>query len=138
MKQQTIERLSKHLIKNHEIYLDDEELESIASSVLDDLVQFENVGYFTRRLEFNPREKAFHDQWLEENKPLRYVNHGNGLLQDLFFDRDENKKLKCFLEINKRDREIVATVIQWLGTNIGFNFLETVLKIAGYKIEKIK
>lgn len=131
MENKIIEKLSLHLIKNHNLLLDDEELELIISTVDDSTTHSENIGYFTHRLDFNEKEKAFHDKWLEINEPKRGFNHGHGCLQDLFFDT----KGKCLVEITKRDREIVATVIQWLGSNIGFNFLEETLKEAGYKIE---
>jgi hypothetical protein len=137
MGQQSIEGLAKHLIEHHNLNLDDEQLEAIQSNILDGLIQAENVGYFTKRLEHNPKETAFHDQWIKENRPLSWVNSGHGLLQDLFFERQENQKWKCIVEINKRDREIVATVIQWLGTNMGICFLETTLRSVGYKIVKI-
>ena len=43
-------------------------------------------------------------------------------------------------KITKRDRMIVATVIQWLGTNIGRCFLETAFRKAGWtlKMEPIR
>ncbi len=49
-----------------------------------------------------------------------------------------DKDRKPIFHITKNDRVIVATVIQWLGTNIGFNFLERTLKKCGYKIVKIE
>ena len=131
MENKTVNKLSLHLISNHNISLDDEELESIIAVVDDSGTHSENIGYFTHRLEFNDTEKAFHDKWLEINEPKRGFNYGHGTLQDLFFDQ----KGKCLVELTKRDREIVATVIQWLGSNIGFSFLQETLKEVGYKIE---
>lgn len=38
--------------------------------------------------------------------------------------------------VTKREAEVAATVIQWLGTNVGFCWLETVLKSCGYSLVK--
>ena len=102
-----------------------------------------NLGVFTNRLDFDKRglEKAFSEKWRKENdkKRRRGLNFGLGILQDLFyyphfqFHDSMNKPL---LEVTKRERVIVATVIQWLGTNVGLSFLEEVLKESGYKIVK--
>lgn len=115
-------------------------LEEMAYSALRDIEHKQNVGINLNRLEHNDREKAFHDQWLKENDPLLYINYGNGILQDLFL-RSERIGLgadTCIHKINQRDREIVATVIQWLGSNIGMCFLEESLKRCGYKITQLK
>lgn len=36
-----------------------------------------------------------------------------------------------------RDRQIAATVIQWLGTNVGMCFLDQALARAGYRVVRI-
>ena len=36
----------------------------------------------------------------------------------------------------ERDRIVAATVIQWLGSNVGFGFLEEALRKCGYRIER--
>ena len=41
-------------------------------------------------------------------------------------------------DATKREAEVAATVIQWLGTNVGFVFLEEVLKEAGYAVQKVE
>lgn len=104
-----------------------------------------NLGWKTNRLEYDPHdiENAFSSIWQKHNIKERGINYGNGILQDLFFESSGNP-LSVFnptvkhLKINNRDRLIVATVIQWLGTNVGFCFLREVLKKAGYNIVKIK
>ena len=45
---------------------------------------------------------------------------------------------KWGVDINERDRMIVATVIQWLGSNVGFSFLHETLKDFGYIIVEKK
>jgi hypothetical protein len=95
-----------------------------------------NVGISVKRLEHNEREKAFYEQWLQENSPVTGVNSGHGILQDLFIDSGDvvGFKRKVIEEINNRDRMIVATVIQWLGSNCGMCFLGEALEKFGARI----
>ena len=125
-------KLEKILVE-HGIYLDYEELESITYDIIKEYKEGYNVGLFPERVEFNPREKAFANEWQKENEILCYVNQGRGTLQNLMYDKNN----KPIFYITDNDRVIVATVIQWLGTNIGFDFLERALKGCGYKIVKI-
>lgn len=100
-----------------------------------------NLGFHTHRLNFDNSdlENAFSEKWAKENKPDRALNYGGGILQDLFY-RPEAAGFKLFtpkraLEITNRDRMVAATVVQWLGSNVGFCFLEECLKKAGYSIK---
>lgn len=70
------------------------------------------------------RELAFHEQWVKEQD-------GTGIL----FSHLSNLG---FLPMTQRDATLAATLIQWLGTNVGFAFLEDALKRAGFKIVKIE
>ena len=99
-----------------------------------------NVGIDSKRLPYNPREQAFHDQWKQENAPVSGVNNGHGILQDLFIERDNPMAFSRTVheEISKRDRMIVATVIQWLGSNCGMCFLNEALERFGAKIVETK
>lgn len=115
------------------IYLDWEELQTIEKKIINEHIESFNQGLFPERTEFNNKEKAFSETWKKENKIESHVNQGQGTLQNLMFDRNNEP---CYY-ITKNDRVIVATVIQWLGTNIGFNFLERSLKKCGYKIVAI-
>ena len=103
-----------------------------------------NISWRHNRLQFSchstDREKAFSDAWIKENTNRRGIDYGYGLLQDSFCDTDD---IGCFTynvlhKITKRERVIVATIIQWLGTNCGWCWLGMVLKNAGYKIVPIK
>lgn len=105
----------------------------------------QNKGYLFHRTEFkNPlfpdqinREKVFAENWIEENKRRRGVNFGYGILQDLFIESDKIWWFypgRIVARINPRDRFIVATVIQWLGTNVGFSFLVKCLNQCGYDV----
>lgn len=82
------------------------------------------------------REKAFFIEWRKANKPVSFINYGYGVLQDLFLDRTGNFFIHCETKITPRDRYLVATVMQWLGTNCGWCFLGECLKRMGYKIVK--
>lgn len=59
-----------------------------------------NVGKHTHRLKSNPRERIA-------------AELGNG---------------KDPVEVSDRDREVAATVIQWLGSPVGNNFLRELLE----------
>lgn len=98
-----------------------------------------NRGYMYRRVFYNEREKAFADQWEKECRPIRGINFGQGILQDLFFEqRGPFNNVKAVLWITYRDRYVVATIVQWLGSNCGMSFLHESLKRFGYKITKIE
>jgi hypothetical protein len=98
-----------------------------------------NKGLFHERINHNPREKAFAETWEHENeRPDKFaVDHGYGTLQNLFttgHKYDIMDPLKWVLEITDHDKYIVATVVQWLGSNVGMSFLHTALKKCGYTI----
>jgi hypothetical protein len=76
----------------------------------------------------SPKEKILADEWEKENDE-------SNLLQKLFISGNIMDE-KMDLKIAKRDRMVVATVIQWLGSNVGFCFLETCLNKMGYKLVK--
>lgn len=57
----------------------------------------------------NPREVAFAEQWKLENRTGRTLDH-------------------IIPHYNDRDEMIAATVIQWLGSNVGIAFLQDVIK----------
>jgi hypothetical protein len=101
-----------------------------------------NLGWRTDRLNYDPNdiENAFSQHWQNENKGRLGTNFGQGILQDLFFRRTEvfkgHETYQLFHKVSNKERLIVATVIQWLGTNVGFCFLREVLDKTGYKIVK--
>lgn len=117
-------------LNEHKIYLDYEELRQIESKIINEHIESFNEGLFHERTKTNDREKAFSDLWKKENKIESWINQGYGTLQNIVMDHEQ----KPLFYITKNDRIIVATVVQWLGTNIGFNFLERALKKCGYKI----
>jgi hypothetical protein len=114
------------------VFLDLDELESIENDVVNEWKESFNEGLFYERTKFNKKEKVFSDEWKEQNKIQHHINYGYETLQCLMIGKDR----KPLYYITQNDRVIVATVIQWLGTNIGFYFLEKALKKCGYKIVK--
>ena len=74
-------------------------------------------------LDWNNPEKTFALSWSSEAKHL----------ETLLTNSRFNLKVKVTNEI----RVSVATVMQWLGTNIGWEFLKSTLKKEGYKIVKV-
>ena len=85
------------------------------------------------------KEKVFISRWQKENKKRPAINFGQGILQDLFIENNEQFNApKMILKIKPVHRYIVATVIQWLGTNCGFAFLIECLNECGYTLKRIE
>lgn len=121
--------LVKDYLNHIEMFPDDEELERIKNLAVKQYDWEQNKGYRHSRIEHNPREKAFYEQWLHENKPQAGIGSGYGILQDLFIESTLSPLSGKTIEIiTPRDRMIVATVIQWLGSNVGISFLGAALK----------
>ena len=82
-----------------------------------------NKGKNANRLEANPVEKKFAEAWDEMNDLSRQGSLGtlNWLLaEDPNWPKDG--------EVTPRDRMVAATVIQWLGSNLGQYFLGQIKK----------
>ncbi len=88
-----------------------------------------NVGYLVERARHSIKERAFAETWIKWNTP-DYTNID--LVQRLFMRKEEGKPPRLIL--STRERFIIATVIQWLGTNHGFSFINRVLEFCGYEI----
>lgn len=100
-----------------------------------------HVSIDAKRRRWNVREEAFARLWEHENRPQKGINFGCGILQDLMFEPGHAFTLysaKCRHIIRNRDAAIVATVVQWLGTNVGFGFLEHALRMMGKRIVDIE
>lgn len=95
------------------------------------------------------REAAFARCWMRWNHPrLRAgTNYGLGVLVDLVGVDCRNahspglgggyKRGPCW-PVRRRDCQVAATVVQWLGTNIGMCFLEEALQRAGFRLVQIQ
>jgi hypothetical protein len=85
-----------------------------------------NKGLQQYRFKDNPMEKAFAEAWEEQNVSI----HDRGTL-DYLLAKDCNRPCG---EVTQRDREVAATVIQWLGSPVGQNFVSEVM--GGLKIKR--
>jgi len=82
-------------------------------------VVMDHKGLRTCRLSREPLEKAFAEAWEKENK--RAVGHS---LLDWLLAADPNNPKG---EVSQRDATVAATIVQWLGTHVGQNFLRKVM-----------
>lgn len=93
----------------------------------------DHVGYFFEHRTRGDyaqarRERGFAKQWREEND--------SGLNRRSLPDQLLANQPDFELPLSRRERRLVATVVQWLGSSVGFCFLEQALKRGGYRIEK--
>lgn len=82
-------------------------------------------GYFNR-------ERVFARRWVKENHPPCWLNGGIGILQGIL-DPDCGSSSPV-PEITQAEAAAAATVIQWLGSNCGWSFLEECIRKCGYRI----
>lgn len=89
----------------------------------------------------NPREVAFAEQWQSEHAYSDLLGQlflvpategTQGAERDWVLGASYCKPLGYPTE---RDRIVAATVVQWLGSNIGMGYLREALGKCGYKIE---
>jgi hypothetical protein len=76
-------------------------------------------GKMQHRLKQNPLEQKFALEWEKINSGIQ--RHG---ILDYLLAEDNNRPLN---EVSDRDREVAATVIQWLGSPVGKNFLYRII-----------
>jgi len=78
-----------------------------------------NRGKNTHRFKDNPLEERYAKAWesinTDRNSTIEYI-----------LARDINKPQQG--EVSKRDREVAASVIQWLGSPVGNSFVREVLE----------
>ena len=90
--------------------------------------------------EYVNREQVFAEAWERENIP----SGGDfGILQDNLFKDLEGRTLgdiafgwgrRLVFKVTGRERVIVATIVQWLGSNVGWCFLEGCIRACGYRL----
>lgn len=97
-------------------------------------------GLHRQRLEYpceqTTREQAFADTWEryagKEHNALRHLMLvGRQDPLSIFGDQRE-----AAISLTQEHATLAATVVQWLGTNVGFGFLEEALRGAGYRVVK--
>ena len=127
-------------------------------------IQRQNMGVNWKRT-FFPKggvrpnlELVFMEEWDKENSPTPWINGGipltrllmrSQLKEALSYDgegRDDTRRDDLFdgrdnrvevFRIGRRENQIIATIIQWLGSNVGFAFLERCLRRAGWAVVRI-
>ncbi len=80
--------------------------------------KIEHVGLWAERLpySYNIPEKVFAEAWQKENE---LDSCTRPILNSLM-----NKMKSDFMQITQRDALVAATVIQWLGSNVGNCFVK--------------
>uniref|UniRef100_A0A6H2A6J4 Uncharacterized protein n=1 Tax=viral metagenome TaxID=1070528 RepID=A0A6H2A6J4_9ZZZZ len=78
-----------------------------------------NIGKWAYRLDHSETEQMFAEAWDEINTDHKRKLNGKGMLDYLLAE----DTISPNGEVSDRDREVAATVIQWLGSPIGQDFL---------------
>lgn len=86
------------------------------------LKPIEHKGMKLYRFEDNPREEIFAQEW-EKEAP--------NLLDYILSSSNRKDGIET-----QRDATVAATMIQWLGTPVGWNFLSETVKKCGYELKK--
>lgn len=73
---------------------------------------------------YNERERVFAKSWMTERNMLRHLL--------VPYPATEGR----LHYVTKREAEVAASIIQWLGSNVGFAFLCENLDKLGYKVVK--
>ena len=86
-----------------------------------------NKGLHQYRFKTDIAERIFAEEWEKKNTSEYFSDskpflNGRGTL-DYLLAEDNNDPRG---EVSDRDREVAATVIQWLGSNVGMSFLNEV------------
>ena len=81
-----------------------------------------NKGINTNRFRSNPTEKIFAIKWEEINTDVHGKLNNESVLDFIMANESGHPKG----EVSNRDREVAASVIQWMGSPIGLMFLKQV------------
>jgi hypothetical protein len=95
-----------------------------------------HVGVHASRLKWNnPRELAFARQWEKENKNGKILWHLSyrDNTHSLGFD-PLHRNITQLMPYDQNSATVAATVVQWLGSNVGLDFVRISLDKCGYKI----
>lgn len=77
-------------------------------------------SYKKHRFEQNPQEKIFHDKFKEEHIDHKY----GGNIDFIAFPPREDGSLNYASDtLNDREKSIMLSTIQWLGSSVGQGFL---------------
>ena len=82
-------------------------------------------GRHTCRLQYNKREEVFVKEW---QKLLYMPIETQDLVDCVLLNKFNNRYIEGYC--TKTEREAVNTIIQWLGSEVGFDWLESTIKKA--------
>lgn len=97
------------------------------------MAKITHKGKHANRREWNPREEAFARIWEKENEPraqgpcLAWLLHAKPCENSIFGEATDRP-------LTQEEVTVSATVIQWLGSNVGWCFLGEALRECGYEI----
>jgi len=80
-------------------------------------------GNKTYRHRQNPQEKEFHDKF------IKFCSYSSGTFEQVSMPTDDEGRIKEYL--TKREKEIMISTIQWLGSPVGQSFLND----CGFKLK---
>jgi hypothetical protein len=82
------------------------------------------------------REKIFSDQWRRENEGVpSCLNGGKGVLELIVCSGEDGRLVR---DLTQLEAAVAATVVQWLGSNVGWCFLEQCVEGCGYSLVRRK
>jgi len=115
--------------------------------VLHKLHEWPPDGWYLLDCDYVNPERAFAEKWEAECKAHPGLNFGMGTVQDLMVRQSTKHRgrgwqwdilgggfKKVAFWLTPRERVIVATVVQWLGTQCGMGFLRGALGRCGFEI----
>jgi len=92
-----------------------EEQLKMCKTLMDELDEIQPMGGFkTYRHTQNPKEEEFHDKFIEW-----YLSPGSGNVDLLVFPPEDDHQTYAVDTLTDREKRIVITMIQWMGTPLG-------------------
>lgn len=95
-----------------------------------------------QNIQSNHLEAVFAQAWEQENILKGERRSTDSPLLQLLLQKHVGGPLtplsKELVEYDQHAAEVAATVVQWMGTNVGFGWLQETLKQAGYTVTKDK
>lgn len=102
----------------------------MCKTLMDEIDEIQPMeGFKTHRHEQNPKEKEIHDKFVEW-----YCGPGIGSFDLLVFPPRDNDQTMAVDELTDRERRIVITMVQWMGTPLG----QSLLRECGFEPVKTK
>lgn len=102
--------------------------------------KLKHVGFHARRLALDDGtsalERSFAEQWREQNDQFGDTYSNPAMLRVLLSEPEGPGEMhrKPIVEVTQEVASTAATLMQWLGTNVGWAFMESALRRCGYKI----